>query len=271
MYIGIDEEARLLWESCRLTALFESSEAIIASSGGHHVTRVLVEFFWDITNTFHFPWGEMMVTLIDFSLITGLEFSSVALPFDNEISVFSPEVEELLGPIVVRAHAEVESTQFSAKGIRHSTLAAAFEDDATTREQRLRIFVFILLSGTFSPNKGSRVLLYYLPAVRDLHLIGTYDWASMAYADFMWFYEYFPSVAPARPPPRRFPVSASWGSHRAGMSTVYVRDQIKSAGAIEFVPPRNPSIFSSEAAEVLPISISSTMLASDPSQLDQVH
>src|SRR6187397_3113445 len=97
----------------------------------------LVEFFWDTTNTFHFPWGEMMVTPTDFSLITGLEFSSVALPFDSEISVFSPKVEELLGPIVVRARAKVESTQFSAKGIHRSTLAAAFDDGATTREQRM--------------------------------------------------------------------------------------------------------------------------------------
>ncbi|XP_021743189.1 uncharacterized protein LOC110709280 [Chenopodium quinoa] len=116
---------------------------------------------------------------------TGLDFSSVTLPFDNEISVFSPKVEVLLGPIAVRARAEVDSTQFSTKGIHRSTLAAAFDDDATTREQRVRIFVLILLSGTFSPDKGSRVLLYYLPAVRDLHLIGTYDWASLAYADFI--------------------------------------------------------------------------------------
>jgi len=127
----------------------------------------------------------MMVTPTNFSLITGLEFSSVSLPFDGSIDVFSPQVEELLGPIAVRARAEVETTQFSARGIRRSTLAAALDDDATTREQRVRIFVLMLLSGTFSPDKGSRALLYYLPAVRDLQRIGTYDWASLAYADFV--------------------------------------------------------------------------------------
>ena len=123
---------------------------MVASSGGHHVVRALVEFFWDTTNTFHFPWGEMMVTPTDFSLITGLEFTSVPLPFDGSIDVFSPEVEELLGPIAVRARAEVETTQFSARGIRRSTLAAALDDDATTREQRVRIFVLMLFSRTFS-------------------------------------------------------------------------------------------------------------------------
>ena len=62
MYIGIDGEVRFLLESCGLTALIETSEAMIASSGGQHVARALVEYFWDTTNTFHFPWGEMMVT-----------------------------------------------------------------------------------------------------------------------------------------------------------------------------------------------------------------
>ena len=54
-------------------------------------------------------------------------------------------------------------------------MAAALDDDATTREQRVRIFVLMLLSGTFSLDKGSRALLYYLPAVRDLQRIETYD------------------------------------------------------------------------------------------------
>ncbi|XP_021773383.1 uncharacterized protein LOC110737331 [Chenopodium quinoa] len=50
----------------------------------------------------------------------------------------------------------------------------------------------------------------------------------------IWFYEYFPSVAPARPSPRRFPVSASWGSRRARMSTAYVRDQIISEPDVQY-------------------------------------
>src|SRR6188472_3407163 len=39
MYIARDLETRLLWESCELATLFETSEAMIASSGGHHVVR----------------------------------------------------------------------------------------------------------------------------------------------------------------------------------------------------------------------------------------
>ena len=45
MYIARDLETRLLWESCGLATLFETSEAMVASSGGHHVVRALVEFF----------------------------------------------------------------------------------------------------------------------------------------------------------------------------------------------------------------------------------
>ena len=104
----------------------------------------------------------MIVTPADFSLISGLEFRSTALPFDSTISAFSLIVEELLGLIVVRARAEVEPARLSFLCIHRSTLAMSFEDDAATREQRVCIFVLILLSGTFSPNKGSRVLFYTL-------------------------------------------------------------------------------------------------------------
>ncbi|XP_021760140.1 uncharacterized protein LOC110724967 [Chenopodium quinoa] len=36
--------------------------------------RELLEIWWDSTNTFHFPWGEMTVTPFDFSMIMGFPF-----------------------------------------------------------------------------------------------------------------------------------------------------------------------------------------------------
>lgn len=41
----------------------------------------------DITNTFHFSWGEMTVTLLDFHLLMGLFFFGDDLPMMSELSV----------------------------------------------------------------------------------------------------------------------------------------------------------------------------------------
>src|SRR6187397_2543627 len=50
MCIARDVETKLLWESCGLAALYDTSEAMVASNGGHHIVRALVEFFMDTTN-----------------------------------------------------------------------------------------------------------------------------------------------------------------------------------------------------------------------------
>jgi len=34
----------------------------------------VVDQFWDTTNTFHFPLGEMTITPFDFVVLTGLGF-----------------------------------------------------------------------------------------------------------------------------------------------------------------------------------------------------
>ena len=96
-FICRDEGLRRLWESCGLTPLLQATRAMFSYDGGNLVVRALVEFFWDTTNTFHFPWGEMTVTPADFSLITGLEFQSTPLPFDAGVTVYSPKVFGVIG------------------------------------------------------------------------------------------------------------------------------------------------------------------------------
>lgn len=48
------------------------------------IVRGLFEFFWDTTNTFHLPWGEMTMTPLDFSILMGLSFGGVDLPYTSE-------------------------------------------------------------------------------------------------------------------------------------------------------------------------------------------
>ena len=55
--------------------LYTSSQAAMSA---------LVERWMDTTHTFHLPFGEMTVTLLDFAAITDLSFSGEPVPFSSE-------------------------------------------------------------------------------------------------------------------------------------------------------------------------------------------
>lgn len=59
----------------------------------------LMEWFWHTTNTFHFPWWQMVVTPYDFAMLTVLTFTENLIPLDNEIRISDPRLDEWLGPI----------------------------------------------------------------------------------------------------------------------------------------------------------------------------
>jgi len=52
------------------------------------VTHVVVERFWDITNTFHFPFGEMSITPFDFVMLTDLGFIVEQLVYHEYFNFF---------------------------------------------------------------------------------------------------------------------------------------------------------------------------------------
>lgn len=86
-----NEAMRALWESCGLTPLFRVATAVHPWRDSHCIVWGVVEFFWDTTNTFHFPWGKMTNILLDFTIITGLEFRPTPLPADGMHTLVSPE------------------------------------------------------------------------------------------------------------------------------------------------------------------------------------
>ena len=45
----------------------------------------LIERWMDTTHSFHMPFGEMTITLFDFSAITGLSFSREPILLSNEV------------------------------------------------------------------------------------------------------------------------------------------------------------------------------------------
>ncbi|KAI8572216.1 hypothetical protein RHMOL_Rhmol01G0180900 [Rhododendron molle] len=66
----------------------------------HAVMTALAERWWDTTNTFHFRFGEMTVTPLDFAAITGLRVGGEPIPFDPSIDLDDAALEWFLGRVL---------------------------------------------------------------------------------------------------------------------------------------------------------------------------
>ena len=84
-------------------------------------------------------------------------------------------MERLLGPITFACRAEcMASSKVSKKTVRTALLASAFDMDATTPEQKMRVFLLVLISSTFTEERSSRTMLRLLPSIRELYRVSSF-------------------------------------------------------------------------------------------------
>ena len=66
-------------------------------SGDRTQIHALAERWWDSKNTFHFPFGEVTMTPLDFHVITGLPVDGDPISLDENLYIDMHRVFELLG------------------------------------------------------------------------------------------------------------------------------------------------------------------------------
>ena len=77
-----------------------STLAGVAQCDASHILETrLLEWWWDTTNSFHFPWGELTVTPLDYSVICSLRFTDRLVRCNARISGNQPGTRRLLGPV----------------------------------------------------------------------------------------------------------------------------------------------------------------------------
>ncbi|KDP24246.1 hypothetical protein JCGZ_26703 [Jatropha curcas] len=161
----------------------------------------LMEQWNDCAHSFIFGFGEMTLTPADYTVITGLRFDGEVAPLDAryQTAALGAELVRTLPGVPTRARYTAQGYvsyevvyKFCAKRIR--TRLAAWRElptdarptaPAYTREemdQAARSFILYIISSqllcTFQ-NKGDPAVLACL---RDLSVVGSYDWASLALA-----------------------------------------------------------------------------------------
>ncbi|XP_057434381.1 protein MAIN-LIKE 1-like [Lotus japonicus] len=168
----IDSRIRALIDNAGFGHAFEIGDSNI----DHHLITALVERWRPETHTFHFPYGEVTITLQDVALQLGL-------PIDGEVvtGYSSSNWKEVCSLLL--GHSPPENDMLGGK-VNLTWLENTFEflpPDATDEviAQHARAHILLLLGGLLLPDtSGSRVHLMYLQNLVDLPAAQNYSWGS---------------------------------------------------------------------------------------------
>jgi hypothetical protein len=155
---------------------------LTAGRSEHAAVTALAERWWDTSNSFHFPIGEMTVTPTDFSALTGLRVGGDPIPFDSGIHEDRVALQWFLG-MVPAGRAEMVSHDQFRRHIEERLPAMELAGEGVTElevEQLARVYLLYLFGATLYPNKRSTVHLSYLPALLDLRSAARFDWGGAA-------------------------------------------------------------------------------------------
>ncbi|KDP44621.1 hypothetical protein JCGZ_19763 [Jatropha curcas] len=161
----------------------------------------LMERWNDCTHSFIFGYGELTLTPADFTAITRLGFDGDTIPLDDRYQTAALGAELVATLLGVTTRTKYTSQGYVSYEVMYKFWAerirvrlAAWRElpvdvrpaaPAHTREERdqaARSFIFYIISSQLictSQNKGDPAVLACL---RDLSLVSTFDWASLALA-----------------------------------------------------------------------------------------
>ncbi|XP_058217451.1 protein MAINTENANCE OF MERISTEMS-like [Rhododendron vialii] len=137
------------------------------------VLTALAERWWDTTNTFHFWFGEMTVTPLDFAAITGLRVGGDPIPYDSSLVLDDAALRWFLGRVPCHSGGMAAYGQF----VEYWDHEPATDEEAA---QMARAYLLYLFGASLLPNRRSRVHLCYLAGLVDLGQAGRFDWGGAA-------------------------------------------------------------------------------------------
>lgn len=144
----------------------------------HALISALVERWRQETHTFHFPVGEMTITLQDVAVLLGLRVDGEAICLRTDCD-WSAEVNSLLG--------RVDRTTFRKKSkvainiswlLEHFSVCPPDASEITVRRFARAYCLVLVGSVLFTDHSGDSISAIYLPLFRDFERAGRYSWAS---------------------------------------------------------------------------------------------
>lgn len=160
VYNSLHDDVQTIIRNCRFGPFIE----YILSFLRQNILRMLVRagvsliFFWDTTNTFHFPWGEMTITPFEFGVITGLRMTG------RDLEIYHGQE---LDYSAFFGRAGRESEEFFPKNFPHTRLKEFLSDNRYLRhcnaEKQARLFLWYAFSAAiFSSSTDNATWRMYI-------------------------------------------------------------------------------------------------------------
>ena len=144
----------------------------IHRSGYFALLRALAERWWDTTNTFHFPCGELTVTPAELTLLTGVRFGPRQLEFyEDWRSLPDERLEELLGAVPDRGSSYVTRTWVRDTLSAHYAMASALY----TPTQAARLCMLLIVGCSFWHTRRDTIDLSILRSLEDMAVVEEYN------------------------------------------------------------------------------------------------
>ena len=144
----------------------------------------LAERWWDTTNTFHFSWGELTLTPVDFSVISGIPFGIRPIElYDDWRTEISPyRMVELIGidlPRIVESGSATPTLSVSRRwlSLQAPNIYARYKRGELAATQVARFTLLLLFASTFWSNRKEKFNPSILKSLDNLAHLKEYDWA----------------------------------------------------------------------------------------------
>nr|XP_034601056.1 protein MAIN-LIKE 1-like [Setaria viridis]XP_034601057.1 protein MAIN-LIKE 1-like [Setaria viridis] len=150
----------------------------------HGLLSALVDRWSPITNTFHFPFGEMTPTLQDVAMMFALPINGKAVIGD--IRRASINVQEILGvalPTKLKEGREEQATQVTQGWLMNNFNSLPTNASPAVIQSHTRAYALSILGGFIFSNKSSGTVHFdILPLLADWDTAGQYSWGSAVLA-----------------------------------------------------------------------------------------
>jgi hypothetical protein len=170
-----------LVRDCGLNIFFMALSGMTGIRKGKALMLALATYWWDVTHTFHFKWGEATITPIDYAAITGLSFKGQGIEWKDGYT--DRQLEMLLGfsPYPKKG----DGMQYADVGREIEKMMQRYEarNPEILPEHIARSFIWFALSNTLFGHAEGTALFSLLGSLEDLERVDGYSWGEAGLAE----------------------------------------------------------------------------------------
>ena len=142
--------------------------------------RALGERWLDTSSSFHLSFGEMTMTPMDFTALTGITVGGTVIMVDRGVSITDDGMRAALGAVLRSDRGE---TILMSDLHDHLRRVADPGQDARRARQYARCLILAILGDCLVSSGQEAVHLWWLPQLMDFRAVRALDWGGLGLAE----------------------------------------------------------------------------------------